>query len=75
MAAENQQKHLEFTFSIKPPSFHSRTSIRAHKISSNTWNGYTAENQEEILFSTRQHSYFGVTHCENSEVQIAVFSE
>ena len=23
----------------------------------------------------RQHSYFGVTHCENSEVQIAVFSK
>ena len=44
-------------------------------ISSNTWNGYTAENQEERLFSTRQHSYFGVTHCENLEVQIAVFSK
>ena len=43
-------------------------------ISSNTWKGYTAENQEERLFSTRQHSYFGVTHRENSEVQIAVFS-
>ena len=44
-------------------------------ISSNTWKGYTAENQEERLFSTRQHSYFGVTHRENSEVQIAVFSK
>ena len=43
-------------------------------ISSNTWKGYTAENQEERLFSTRQHSYFCVTHRENSEVQIAVFS-
>ena len=43
-------------------------------ISSNTWKGYTAENQEERLFSTRQHSCFGVTHRENSEVQIAVFS-
>ena len=33
--------------------------------SSNTRNGYTAENQEErLFFSTRQHSYFGVTHCE-----------
>ena len=31
MAVGNQQKHLEFTFSIKAPSFHSRTSIRAHK--------------------------------------------
>ena len=44
-------------------------------ISSNTWNGYTAENQEERLFSTRQQSYFSVTRCENSEVQIAVFSK
>ena len=35
-------------------------------ISSNTWNGYTAENQGEGLFSTRQHSYFGVSHSENS---------
>ena len=43
MAAENQQKHLEYTFSIKAPSFHSRTSIRAH---TNYLNGYTAENQE-----------------------------
>jgi len=25
------------------------------------------------FFSTRQHSYFGVTDCENLEVQIAVF--
>ena len=31
MAAENQQKHLEFTFSIKALSFHSRTSIRVYK--------------------------------------------
>ena len=43
-------------------------------ISSNTLNGYTSENQEERLFPTRQHSYFGVMHCKNSEVQIAVFS-
>ena len=28
MAAENQQKHLEFTFCIKAPSFHLRNSIR-----------------------------------------------
>ena len=31
MATGNQQKHLELTFSIKALSFHSRTSIRAHK--------------------------------------------
>ena len=30
-AAENQQKHLEFTFSIKALPFHSRASIRAHE--------------------------------------------
>ena len=24
------------------------------------------------FFSMRQHSYFGVTHCENPEVQITV---
>ena len=37
MTARNQQKRLEFTFSIKALSFHSRTSI-------------LAENQEERLF-------------------------
>ena len=42
-------------------------------ISSNPWNGYTTENQAERLFLTRRRSYFGVTHCENSEVQTAVF--
>ena len=26
-------------------------------------------NQEDRLFSMRQHSYFGVTHCENSELR------
>ena len=31
MAAGNQQKHREFTFSIKALYFHSRTSIRMHK--------------------------------------------
>ena len=31
MAARNQQKHLEFTFSIKALSFHWETSIPAHK--------------------------------------------
>ena len=31
MAAGNQRKHVEFTFSIKALSFHSRTSMRAHK--------------------------------------------
>ena len=30
MAAGNQQKHVEFTFSMKALSFHSRTSVRMH---------------------------------------------
>ena len=29
----------------------------------------------EDTFLTRQHSYFGVMHCENSEFQIALFSK
>ena len=63
-------KQLEFTFSLKVLSVHSRTSIRAHKhiFQYLKWYGYTAENQEETFFNetaTRQHSYFGVTHCEN----------
>ena len=63
-------------FSIKVPSFHLRTSIRAHK-------KYLIILGMVILlkikgryfFSTRQDSYFGVTHCDNWEVQIAVFSK
>ena len=35
----------------------------------NTGNGKTAENQEERLFSMRQHFYFGATLCENLKVQ------
>ena len=73
MATGNQQKHLEFTFSLKALFFSGELEYVCINIFSNTWNGYTAENQEERLFQTRQHSYFGVTHCENSEVQIAVF--
>ena len=49
-------------------------------IPSNTWNGYTAENQEERLFFNEtaipgQRSHFRVTHFENAEVQITVFSK
>ena len=49
-------KQLEFTFSLKVLSVHSRTSIRAHKhiFQYLKWYGYTAENQEKRLFSTRQ---------------------
>ena len=31
--------------------------------------------KRRAFFSTRQHSYFGVTLCENSEVLITVFSK
>ena len=68
MTAGNQQKHLVFTFSIKALFFTRELEYVRINISSNTLNGYTAENQEERLFSTREHSYFGVTRSENSEV-------
>ena len=50
MAAGNQQKHLGFTFSIKALFFTREREYLPIKISSNTWNGYTAENQGERLF-------------------------
>ena len=50
MAAGNQQKHLEFTFSLKALFFTWELEYVCINISSNTWNGYTAENQEERLF-------------------------
>ena len=34
-----------------------------------------SENQEERLFQWDSIPIFGVMHCENSEVQIAVFSK
>ena len=50
MAAGNQQKRLEFTFSEKLFLFTRDLAYVRINISSNTWNGYTAENQEERLF-------------------------
>ena len=50
MAAGNQQKRLEFTFSKKLFLFTRERAYVRINISSNTWNGYTAENQEERLF-------------------------
>ena len=46
-------------------------------ISSNTWNGYTDcwKSRRQTFFHGDRHYYFGVTHCENSEVQIAVFTK
>ena len=74
MAAGNKQKHLEFTFSIKTLPFHSRASIRAQKhIFQNLEMVKQLKIKRNDFFSMRQHSYFGVGHCENSEVQIAAF--
>ena len=75
MAAGNQQKHLEFIFSIKALSFHSRTSIRTHKHIFLYLQWLYCWKSRRETFPRRQHSYFGVTHCENSQVQIAVFSK
>ena len=58
MAAGNQRKHLEFTFSIKALPFHSRASIRVHKHIfkylkwSNCWKsrGETFFNETAFLF-------------------------
>ena len=50
MAVGNQQKHLDFTFSIKALSFHSRASIRAHKhISYLKWL-YRLKSRGEVFF-------------------------
>ena len=46
----NQQKHLEFTFSINLFLFTRGLAYVRINISSNTWSGYTAENQEERPF-------------------------
>ena len=70
-------KHLEITFSINQAlSFHSRTSIgtRKHNLLRPEM-VIVLKIKRRDFFTTRQHSYFGVTHSENSEVQIAVFSK
>ena len=36
---------------------------------------FRLESFGRYFFLTRQHSYFGVMHCENSEFQIALFSK
>ena len=50
MAAGNQQKHLEFTFSIVALFFTRELAYVRINTSSNTWNGYNAENEEKRLF-------------------------
>ena len=70
-----RQKHLEFTFSTKALSFHSKTSIRADKHIVWHLKWLYCWKSTGDFFSMRQHSNFGVTHCDNLEVQIAVFSK
>ena len=72
MAAANQQKHLDFTFSIAL-SFHARASIRAHKHIFWYLKWLLLKIKRGDFFSTRQRSHFGVTHSEDLRVQIAVF--
>ena len=36
---------------------------------------FRLESFGRYFFLTRQHSYFGIMHCENSEFQIALFSK
>ena len=50
MAVANQQKHQEFTFSIKALFFTRELAYVRISISCNTENGYTAESQEERFF-------------------------
>ena len=50
---EINKKRLEFTFSKKLFLFTRELAYVRINISSNTWNGYTAENQEERLFFQR----------------------
>ena len=57
MAAGNQQKHLEFIFSIKALSFHSRTSIRTHKHIFLYLQWLYCWKSRGETFHTRQHSY------------------
>ena len=74
MAARNQQKRTSgVPFSIKALSFHSRTSIRGHNLLILEM-VLLLKIKRRDFFSTIQHSYVGVTHFENSEVRIAVFS-
>ena len=65
---EINKKHLELTFFIKALPFHLRASIRAHKhiFYYSKWLNCWKSRGETVFSET---SYFGVTHCENSEVQ------
>ena len=83
MAAGNQQKHLEYTFSIKALSLHSRTSIRAHKhISSNTTRGETIFQRDSIpillssTVKTRKFKllYFRNIHATEMETCTKIYS-
>ena len=67
MATRNQQKHLEFSFLLKPFLFTRELALILEMV-------LLLKIKRRDFFSTIQHSYVGVTHFENSEVRIAVFS-
>ena len=79
LAAGNQKKHLEFTFSIKDLSFHSRASIRAHKhIFSylkwlNCWKsrGEGFFQRESIPILCHAQWKLGSSHCYNFKMKHA----
>jgi len=68
MAAGNQQKYLEYSFSVNAISFPSRASIGAHKLKMIK----LLKIKRRGFFFHEMAFVFCVMHCENSEVQIAV---
>ena len=56
-------------------SFHSRASIRARAYPLILEMIKLLKIKRRAFFPTRQHSFFGVMHCVNSEVQIAICSK
>ena len=60
-----QQKHLEFIFSIKALSFHSRISIRARK--------HIFLILEMVILFYNETAFLFWCHCENTEVKTAAF--
>ena len=69
-------KNMWSSFFLQKPFLFIRELVYVHiSISSNTWNGYTVENQEVRLFFNETAFLFWCHVLWNSEVQIAVFSK
>ena len=77
MAAGNQQRHVEFTFSIKALSFHSRASIYVHKHNYLLIFGIVKllKIKRRYFFWTGQHSSecFGVTTVKMLKFKLLYF--